>query len=133
MPATSTLAIGAAIKDTNQFGDSNVDRNGRRQRGEDASTLHGQSVVGAQTDIEAAIRTILSHIGEDPDREGLQKTPARYAKALLHLTKGYTERVQDVVNDAIFTVDNKDFVIVRDIDISNYKSKNGSLVKLPQQ
>lgn len=56
-------------------------------------------------------------MGEDPDREGLLKTPDRYAKALLDLTKGNDQKVEDVVNDAIFTVDTKDIVIVNDIDV----------------
>jgi hypothetical protein len=76
-------------------------------------------LVCAPAGVEAAIRTLLHHIGEDPEREGLQKTPARYAKALEFFTKGYSESIQEVVNDAIFYVDNNDLVIVRDIDISS--------------
>lgn len=41
----------------------------------------------------AAVRTILECIGEDPDREGLLRTPIRYAQALMYLTKGYEERL----------------------------------------
>ena len=65
-----------------------------------------------------ACRTILKCIGEDPDREGLIKTPERWAKALLFLTKGYKETVAEVTNNAVFTEDShKEMVIVRDIDI----------------
>lgn len=44
--------------------------------------------------ISAAVRTILECIGEDPNREGLKKTPERYAKALLWMTKGYGEKME---------------------------------------
>jgi len=67
----------------------------------------------------SAIRTILECIGEDPDREGLLHTPARYAQALLWMTKGYEERLADVINDAIFAEDHDEMVLVRDIDISS--------------
>ncbi|KAJ7485310.1 hypothetical protein FB451DRAFT_1337583 [Mycena latifolia] len=58
-----------------------------------------------------AVRTILECIGEDPNREGLLRTPERYARALMWMTKGYEERLADVINDAM--------VLVRDIDISS--------------
>lgn len=60
---------------------------------------------------------MLQHIGEDPDREGLIKTPDRYAKALLFFTKGYSDDINEVVNNAVFEVDHHDLVLVRDIDI----------------
>lgn len=65
----------------------------------------------------AAIRTVLECIGEDPDREGLERTPERYAKALLWMTKGYEERLVDTINDAVFAEDHDEMVIVRDIDV----------------
>lgn len=64
-----------------------------------------------------ALRTVLQCIGEDPDREGLQRTPERYAKALMWMTKGYEERLTDVINDAVFAEDHDEMVIVRDIDV----------------
>ncbi|WWD16121.1 GTP cyclohydrolase I [Kwoniella shandongensis] len=67
--------------------------------------------------LSSAIRTVLECIGEDPDREGLQKTPERYAKALMWMTKGYEERLVDVINDAVFAEDHDEMVIVRDIEV----------------
>ncbi|KAG8818137.1 hypothetical protein FRC19_010843 [Serendipita sp. 401] len=67
--------------------------------------------------LASAVRTLLECIGEDPDREGLQRTPARYAQALMWMTRGYEERLSDVINDAIFAEDHDEMVIVRDIDV----------------
>lgn len=67
--------------------------------------------------LSSAIRTVLECIGEDPDREGLERTPLRYAKALMWMTKGYEERLVDVINDAVFAEDHDEMVIVRDIDV----------------
>jgi len=83
-----------------------------------------------------AIRTILECIGEDPDREGLRRTPERYAQAIMWMTRGYEERLAgeilflfqkcinanifiDVINDAVFAEDHDEMVLVRDIDISS--------------
>jgi GTP cyclohydrolase I len=65
--------------------------------------------------IESAVATILSEIGEDPEREGLLKTPTRYAKALSELTAGYRVDPDALINDAIFTVHYDEMVVVRDI------------------
>lgn len=65
-----------------------------------------------------ACRTILTCIGENPDREGLIKTPSRWAKALLFITKGYNQTTASVTNQAVFTEDShKEMVVVKDIDI----------------
>ena len=67
--------------------------------------------------MSGAVKTLLECIGEDPMREGLLKTPERYAKALLYMTKGYEEKLSDVLNQAVFEEDHEEMVIVRDIDV----------------
>src|SRR5688572_5675077 len=62
------------------------------------------------------IRQLLGAIGEDPSREGLLDTPKRVEKALRFLTSGYKADVDAVLNDALFTVDYNEMVIVKDID-----------------
>ena len=64
-----------------------------------------------------AVRTILECLGEDPTREGILKTPERYAKAMLFFTKGYSQNVWDIVNDAVFNEDHNSLVLVKDIEI----------------
>ena len=66
--------------------------------------------------IRDAVEVLLAEVGEDPTREGLARTPARVASALRFLTSGYDTDVESVVNDALFTVDCNEMVIVRDID-----------------
>jgi GTP cyclohydrolase I len=58
----------------------------------------------------------LKELGEDPTREGLEKTPARVAKAYQYLTSGYGQRVEDILNDALFTEEYDEMVVVKDID-----------------
>jgi GTP cyclohydrolase I len=67
--------------------------------------------------MKGAVTTLLECIGEDPNREGLLATPARYAKALLELTCGYQENIQNIVNGAIFQENHNEMVIVKDIEI----------------
>lgn len=56
-------------------------------------------------------------LGEDPEREGLVDTPRRVEQALRYLTRGYQQNIQDVLNDALFTVEYDEMVIVRDIEM----------------
>jgi GTP cyclohydrolase I len=62
-------------------------------------------------------KAIIEAIGEDPNREGLLKTPERAAKAFEFLTRGYRQDVNELVNDAIFTSNTDEMVIVRNIEL----------------
>ena len=66
--------------------------------------------------MEEQIRHILKALGEDPDREGLLKTPYRVAQALTFLTQGYQQDPAKVINDALFTEDYEEMIVQRDID-----------------
>ena len=66
--------------------------------------------------MQELIRQLLAELGEDPAREGLLDTPKRVEKALRFLTSGYTADVDTVLNNALFTVDYNEMVIVKDID-----------------
>src|SRR5512141_2933544 len=66
--------------------------------------------------MQDAIRKLLVDLGEDPDREGLRDTPKRVEQALRFLTSGYDADIDAIVNDALFTVDYSEMVIVKDID-----------------
>lgn len=60
---------------------------------------------------------LLKQIGEDPEREGLFKTPARAARALQFLTAGYQQNVAEIVNDALFSSDIDEMVVLKNIEI----------------
>lgn len=64
-----------------------------------------------------ACRTILTCIGEDPTRDGLLRTPSRWAQSLLFMTRGYNQCIPSITNNAIFEEDHNEMVVVRDIDI----------------
>ncbi len=63
------------------------------------------------------LRELLVRLGEDPAREGLARTPERMYKALQYLTKGYQEDPEQVLNDALFTVQYDEMVIVKDVEM----------------
>ena len=81
------------------------------------SELDSRTVQHSPDAIEGYVRNILQHMGEDPDREGLLKTPYRVARAFEYLTKGYQQDPKEVINDAIFTEeDYSEMIVVKDID-----------------
>jgi len=69
-----------------------------------------------RNNIQELTEALLLELGEDPNREGLIKTPERVAKAWKFFTKGYYENIDEITNRAIFTEDVQDMVIVRDIE-----------------
>jgi len=66
--------------------------------------------------MERLVRDLLKELGEDVHREGLERTPARMASALQYLTSGYQTKVEDVLNEALFTEEYDEMVVVKDID-----------------
>ncbi len=66
--------------------------------------------------MKEAIKEILVNIGEDPNREGLIDTPARVEKSMKFLTRGYTQDIDKVINNAIFNANCDEMVIVKDIE-----------------
>lgn len=69
-----------------------------------------------QKSFEASIKNILALIGEDVNREGLKKTPARVYKAFEKLTEGYKKDPVSILNSATFSTNNKEMVVVRNIE-----------------
>src|SRR5262245_5942429 len=63
------------------------------------------------------VRAVLAAVGEDPEREGLAKTPDRVARALRFLTQGYRQDAEAVLKGALFTVSYEEMVIIKDIDV----------------
>lgn len=81
-----------------------------------ASYVEEFDQAGPGIGISELVREQLIRIGEDPDREGLVKTPDRVDRSVAFLTAGYRMDVQDIVNGALFTEDCDDMVVVRDIE-----------------
>lgn len=67
--------------------------------------------------IENHIEAILKAVGEDPHREGLLKTPERWAETIKFLTSGYQANIKEIVSDALYHEDVKDIVLVQDIEM----------------
>jgi GTP cyclohydrolase I len=66
--------------------------------------------------LEEHVRAILAALGEDPDRDGLERTPHRVARSLRFLTKGYADDPVTILNNALFDVTYDEMVLVKDID-----------------
>jgi GTP cyclohydrolase IA len=89
------------------------------QKADSGSFLHEAEDVESQSGdaVADSIRGILADLGEDPSREGLEKTPARVAKSYRFLTQGYHQDVDKILNGALYSVSYDEMVIVKDIEI----------------
>jgi len=67
--------------------------------------------------VEPLVEAMLKELGEEPGREGLAKTPARVAKSMRFLTRGYQQDPKELLNDALFDVTYDEMVIVKDIEV----------------
>ena len=67
--------------------------------------------------IASLVRQLLVELGEDPERDGLKKTPARVAKAMAFLTRGYRQNLKSVINGAYFKSGTNHMVILKDIEL----------------
>lgn len=68
-------------------------------------------------EMDELYRMLLLSVGEDPNRDGLRKTPQRAARAFQFLTKGYKEDIGQLINDALFESENKEMVVVKNIEL----------------
>ena len=76
-----------------------------------------KDLVATDTDeIQGLIEQLLGHLGEDPAREGLVKTPERVAKAFRFFTEGYQQDADDILGGALFSIEYDEMVVIRDID-----------------
>ena len=76
-----------------------------------------QASIGADATIADLTRRIIELLGEDPNREGLRRTPERFEKALRFLTNGYAQDSDKVLNGAMFSVCYDEMVVVKDIEV----------------
>ncbi|NDJ17599.1 GTP cyclohydrolase I FolE [Myxacorys almedinensis] len=109
---TITSPNGSDLPDAKKSLEARPDRN--TQNGQEAKiTPPTDEHLEAMKD---SVRTMLLGVGEDPEREGLLKTPKRVAEAMRFLTSGYNQSLDDLVNGAIFDEGHNEMVLVRDIN-----------------
>ncbi|MBW4464053.1 MAG: GTP cyclohydrolase I FolE [Pegethrix bostrychoides GSE-TBD4-15B] len=113
---------GASATSSANLSDAMPDKRTKIAVRPDRTTKEGQETKPYQVPENAgeammgAVRTMLLNLGEDPDREGLLKTPKRVAEAMRFLTSGYNQSLEDLINGAIFDEGHNEMVLVRDID-----------------
>ena len=88
-----------------------------RMADEPTATPDSGQPLAAPEQLAKHYREILAGLGENPQREGLRDTPMRAAKAMQYLTRGYQQDLDTIVNDALFSADNDEMVLLRDIEL----------------
>jgi GTP cyclohydrolase I len=79
--------------------------------------IKSQDLGGDETEFQAIVRRMLSELGEDPERNGLLRTPERVEKSMRWLTRGYGLSVEDAVGSGVFDEDHHNMVLVKDIEM----------------
>jgi GTP cyclohydrolase IA len=93
---------------------NNGQSNGHQPNGKGKNTPAQEESYDPE--FEALVEQMLTRLGEDPERDGLKRTPLRVAQAMDFLTSGYDMSLETVVNDALFEAESDELVIVRDIE-----------------
>ncbi|MCU0547627.1 MAG: GTP cyclohydrolase I FolE [Oscillatoriaceae cyanobacterium Prado104] len=120
--ASSNGSNGSISADTMKLSESADKTLPRITTRPDRSSSNGQEsnvpvpIEVGQEEMMSAVRTMLLGVGEDPDREGLLKTPKRVAEAMRFLTSGYSQSLEGLLNGAIFDEGHNEMVLVRDIN-----------------
>lgn len=84
--------------------------------GSDTTEIEVPDTAQSET-IADLVRRMIAQLGEDPNREGLRRTPERFEKALKYLTSGYRQDPEKILNNAMFSVGYDEMVVVRDIEV----------------
>ncbi|MEB3309272.1 MAG: GTP cyclohydrolase I FolE [Snowella sp.] len=101
---------------TSQFSERVLTRPDRNTHDGQVAQVHPEAIEISKEKMMDSVRSILEAVGEDPEREGLLKTPKRVAEAMQFLTQGYNQSLEKLVNGAIFDEGHNEMVLVRDID-----------------
>ncbi len=87
---------------------------------EEAQSSFSPEEQSRMEELASHYRAIISLLGDNPDREGLRKTPERAAKAMMQLTRGYRQSAQDIITSALFEHAGSRIVVVRDIEFYSF-------------
>ncbi|RME77189.1 MAG: GTP cyclohydrolase I FolE [Chloroflexi bacterium] len=104
------------ILPTNGNGKVNGNGNGSGRHAAAVKLAPQKTAEGYDPEFETLVSQMLTRLGEDPTRDGLQRTPLRVAKAMDFLTSGYRTELEEVINGALFEDDTEEMVLVRDIE-----------------